>query len=330
MISLIAIFPLGAQTWDAALPTTLDKLTANHWQPHLQAAFGTFTYEYSDLPSPFSRWLEENLATAMTKSANLKLFNRAAAAAMDPTFKAIYSDYFKSNGVDGLIYGRYFDEGDTIRARVELTGLADGILIGTLDLSIPKKVLPKGLTLAPTKTATATAEGIVSVLPPREVSAREKGGLSVSVSTERGPGAVYREGEDLVILVAVNKEAFVKLYHIDVNGAVQLIWPNRYAGGGKLKPNQIVRIPAQSDPFRFRMTAPFGTEFIKAIASTTPFYDTEADFSELGKDAPNIIARGVAIVPVEAPAGKQAPVSSTPLGEMAEAMASYLIMEAKR
>jgi hypothetical protein len=74
----------------------------------------------------------------------------------------------------------------------------------------------------------------------------------------------------MVVLVAVNKEAWGKVYHVDVNGKVRLIWPNRFGGGGTIKPGQAVRIPAEGDPFAFKMTPPFGSEFIKIVASTRP------------------------------------------------------------
>ena len=59
----------AAQVWDSRqLPASLDKLSANAWQPSLLTAFGTFTYADSALPSPFSRFLEDGLKSAMTQS----------------------------------------------------------------------------------------------------------------------------------------------------------------------------------------------------------------------------------------------------------------------
>ncbi|HOV63651.1 MAG TPA: DUF4384 domain-containing protein, partial [Spirochaetia bacterium] len=118
--------------------------------------------------------------------------------------------------------------------------------------------------------------------------------LTVSLSTDRGPRGAYRDGEDLVISVAVNQDAYLKIYHVDVRGNTQLIWPNCFGGGdGKLSAGTLVTIPAPGDPFRFRLGAPYGTEFIKAVASTVPFEDREEDFSDLGTDSRKVITRGI-------------------------------------
>ncbi|HET7838851.1 MAG TPA: DUF4384 domain-containing protein, partial [Rectinemataceae bacterium] len=258
LVALLAILPIGAQTWDAGLPAQLDALAERHWQPSLQTALGTFTYAYSGLATPFSRFLEEGLAASIGRSARLRLFNRAAAAAMDPAFRAVYADLFKTGGVDALLSGRYFDEGDSVRAHLELTGLSDGVLVGTADIGIPKKAIPQGLAVAPSGSSLETASSLGSLL-----GGSPEGELKVSVATERGQGAVYREGEDMAVLVTVNMEAWIKVYHVDVNGAVQLIDPNRFAPGGKLRAGATVRIPGSGEAFAFRMGPPFGTEFIK-------------------------------------------------------------------
>jgi hypothetical protein len=311
LVFMIAISFSSAQSWEVGVPTVLDALAEKAWQPNLQTAFGTFTFAYSDLPSPFSRFLEENLAAAITKSTHLQLFNRYAAAAMDPTFRQIYGEYFKTNGVDALLSGRFFDEGQTVRARLELTSLANGLLIGTTDLRVPKTAIPNNVSIEPSAAATTVSTELGNI-----ISSKDTGGLFVSVSTERGPGAVYREGENMVVLVTVNKEAWVKVYHIDVKGKIQLIWPNHFDVGSMIKPGQVVRIPGERDPFAFKMAPPFGTEFIKVVASTYPFTISEAEFADLGNDIRGVITRGLNNL-------------SSDKAEQSEAMASYLIIQAQ-
>jgi hypothetical protein len=309
----LALAP-SAQTWDSDLPASLDKLSANAWQPSLLTAFGTFTYADSSLPSPFSRYLEDDLKAALTQSARLRLFNKAVASAMDPAFREAYGDFFKSNSVDALLSGRYYVEGGTIRARLELTGLSDGVLIGTLDLRLPRSAVPPGIAVDPTAEASATASSIGRLAPDSG-----RGALAVSVSTERGTGAVYREGEKMVVLVTVNRPAWLKVYHVDASGIVRLIWPNAFTPGSRVDPGTVVSIPGANDAFSFDMTPPFGTEFIKVIASTQPFQAEEAaaagaSFPELGKDARGAMTRGIKV-------------SASGSAERAEAMASYVIIQ---
>jgi hypothetical protein len=312
--ALLAAAPcVAAEPWAAGLPAALDSMASGYWQPSLKAAFGTFTYGYGELASPFSLFVEERLGEAMVSSKSLRLFNKAAASAMDPAFRAVYGDLFKSEGVDALLAGRFFDEGEAVRLHLELTGLSDGVLIGALDLSIPKSAVPAGLAIAPPQAASAAQSSLSALLPKGE------GGdsLKVSVSTDRGKGAVYREGEEMVALVTVNEAAYVKVYHIDVDGKTQLIWPNRFGGGsGLVEPGTAIRIPGEGDAFSFRLKAPFGTEFIKVIASSLPFKEMEEDFRSSDEEAGRAITRGL-----EPADGGSA--------ERAEALASYLILPAK-
>jgi hypothetical protein len=305
-----------AQSWDAGLPAVLDKLVADYWQPNLLTAFGDFTFEDSKLPSPFARYLEEDLASAIPKTKGLRLFNKAAAAAMDPAFRKVYGDFFETNGVDALLYGRYFDEGSTVRIRLEITGLSDGVLIGTAELKAPKSAIPTRYSVAPTQATQSVAASLGALAPDAGA-----GTLSVSVSTDRGPGAVYREGERMAVLVTVNKGAWLKVYHLDATGQLKLIWPNAFTTGRRIDPGVAVSIPGEGDAFAFLMTPPFGTEFIKVVASTQPFAVDESrgatassPFADLGsKDIRGSITRGVAVVA----SGK---------AEVAEATASYEII----
>jgi hypothetical protein len=325
LLLLLAMVPAFAQGNPASLselPARLDAMSANAWQPSLLTAFGTFTYAETGLPSPFSRYLEDELAGAISRSSRLKLFNRSVAAAMDPAFRAIYGDFFKTNSVDALLSGRYYLEGRTVRARLELTGLSDGVLVGALDLAIPVSALPAGLGVDPSAVAASTASSLGKLAPDTPAS-----GFKVSVSTERGAGAVYREGESMVVLVTVNKSAWLKVYHIDASGVVRLIWPNAYTDGRRVDPGSVVAIPGAGDAFAFAMTPPFGAEFIKVVASTEPFSPSEgaasgapssgSPFAELGKDARQAIARGIRV-------------SSAGKAEVAEAMASYVIVPANQ
>jgi hypothetical protein len=321
-LALVPAFSQGSPGSLADLPARLDAMSANAWQTSLLTAFGTFTYAETGLPSPFSRYLEDELAVAISRSSRLKLFNRSVASAMDPAFRAIYGDFFKTNSVDALLSGRYYLEGRSVRARLELTGLSDGVLVGALDVAVPLSALPSGLSVDPSAVAASTASSLDKLAPDTPSS-----GFKVSVSTERGSGAVYREGESMVVLVTVNKSAWLKVYHIDASGVVRLIWPNAYTEGKRVDPGSVVAIPGSGDAFAFAMTPPFGSEFIKVVASTEPFSSSEVAapgasssggaFAELGKDARRVITRGIRV----SAAGK---------AEVAEAMASYVIVPANQ
>ncbi len=308
--ALIALsLPCAAQA-PASLPGLLDGLAEGYHMPSVLAAYGTFTYEFTGLPTPFSRWLEDRLTEAAPKSSRVRILNRNAAAALDPAFKETYGSFLRETGAEALLHGTFFQEGGGIRVRLELTDLSSGTLLGASDWRIENREIPAYAPAVPAKDAADRARELA------RLGVAASGGLAVSVTTDRGPGAAYRDGEDMEIVVTVNKDAFVRLYHVDGSGRIQMIWPNAFGGGdGRIPGGQAVRLPGPNDPFRFRMGPPYGTEFIKALASTTPFANKEADFADLGMDS-RVMTRGLAVVGTRAP-------------EAAEDLASYYIGPAR-
>jgi len=271
-VLLAASAPIAAERWDARLPAILDAMVANYYLPEVQTVFGTFTYAYSSLPTPFARWFQESVKTAIGGKTRVKLLDRDAAAAMDPIFAKQYGDFFSTAEAGALLYGNYFDEGDYVRVRLELTGFADRVLIGSSELRIPRAEVPQKIAVEPSKAIIKAADDLGTLLP-----STSPGGLSVSVRTERysdpnspqaaagrgSAGAVYRDGEEIVIFITSNKDAYAKIYSINAAGQVILIWPNDRSGPGRLKGGVVTRVPSETERrpggFQFQMTPPFGT-----------------------------------------------------------------------
>ena len=82
---------------------------------------------------------------------------------------------------------------------------------------------------------------------------------------------------------------------IDVNKKTKLIFPNRYYRSNFIKTKKIYKIPDSSYSFAFKLTAPYGTEFIKVIASTLQFSGMESSFKDLGVVSRKIVTRGLNI-----------------------------------
>ncbi len=312
LLSVSALALAGAQ--DAELAKALDAAASGYYLLEVRAAFGTFTYEYSGLPTPFSRWVEDRALLAAAGSSRVRVLNRNAAAAMDPVLGATYADFIRETGAEALLSGRFFDEGGKARVRFELTELSSGILIGAGDWYVPAQAIPAYASVRP-------ATGVLD--RSRELSrlsGSSPGGLSVSVSTDRGAGAAYRVGEALTLLVGVSDDAYARVYHVDGTGRVQLIWPNRFGGGdGHIAAGSPVRLPPdESAPYAFVMEPPYGTEFIKVVASTAPFGDGLEDFCDLGSVSSGAMTRGLTVADA-------APGVASGAARLAEALASYYI-----
>jgi hypothetical protein len=230
-------------------------MAANYFKPLVTTALGTFTFEYTGLGSSASRFIEDSLVRSLAGSKRVKLFARHAVENMDPSFRELYRDYFKTTDVDAVVYGRFSEAGaGGLDLHIEMTSLTTGELMGTAALYIQASLIPKGIAIRPPGLERAADEK-------RELEnllAASKGSVVVKTATGRGPGAVYREGEDLTVHVFVNRDA--------------------------------------SYPFTFRLGPPFGTEFIKVAASTRQFADVESAFADLPGKAKDVLIRGLTVL----------------------------------
>ncbi len=285
----------------ADMPHILDHMLDNHYMPSVQVGLGSFTYADTQLPSPFARWFEDELRLALAQTSKMKLFDKQVAAAMDPAIRAQYAEFFGKDRADSILYGKYALDSGAVLVTMTLTDLATGGLIAETRYRVPNVVVPDSVSVKPTVTTAQTAAALSMLVPGSAVQSATGGEFQLSLATDRGIGAVYRDGEKLVLYVTSNKDAYLKLYHIDVNGVAQLIWPNRFGGTGKIRAGEALTFPGKGDKFQFVLGRPYGTEYIKAVASTTPFTTMEADFSDLQGPAAAAITRGLSVISTDAP-----------------------------
>ncbi|PKL08790.1 MAG: hypothetical protein CVV51_07150 [Spirochaetae bacterium HGW-Spirochaetae-7] len=311
-IAALLVTAASAYGQDTEAVKSLDKMAAEYYLPTVRAVFGTFTFEYSELPTQFSRWAEDRLLLAAAGSTRLKVLNRNAAAALDPVLRESYGAFLRETGAEALVSGRFFLEDDRVRIALLLTELSSGTMIGAADWIIPVSSVPDYASVKPASVAVNRAHELA------KLSSTAPGGLTVSASTDRGAGAAYRAGENLTVIVGVNKDAWVRVYHVDGAGQIQLIWPNRFsAGEGMVRSGAPILLPPDtSAPYSFLMEPPYGIEFIKVVASSVPFLDEQEDFSDLGSRAMEVMTRGLSV---------QGTGASSTKPEVAEALASYYI-----
>jgi hypothetical protein len=279
----------------ADLPALLDHMLDNHYMPSVQVGMGSFTYGDTQLPTPFARWFEDELRLALAQTARMKLFDRQVAAAMDPAIRAQYAEFFGQDRADSILYGKYAEDAGGVAVTLSLTDLATGALIAEKRYEVPRSAVPPDVAVRPSLKTVQTAAGL-SQLVPGAAGQTAVSDFVLSLSADRGVGAVYRDGEKLTLYITSNKDAYLKIYHVDVNGIAQLIWPNRFGGSGRIKAGEALKFPGPVDKFQYVLGRPYGTEYIKAVASTRPFASMEADFSDLQGTAAAAITRGLSVV----------------------------------
>lgn len=284
---------------EEALRIAMEEVADGFWKVPLRVAFGGFAYGYEEYAGSVARYFEDLFTRAVVGSPKVGLVAGSEWSSVDGEFRERFPEAFDMSMVEQIVSGRYFDRGDAVELRfvVETVLTSPSETIGEGMIRIPVTAIPPGLGLLP---ANPEVAGRVEEAIERIVPEERRGGLDIGVSTNRGDGGAFYDGEDLVVVVSVNRDCYVKLYHIDVNGRMQVIFPNRFDSDNFLSAGESHRIGDDSYPFRFRLHAPFGVEHIKAVASTEQFAEIEEDFASVGVATRSLLARGMSVVAPEA------------------------------
>ena len=263
-------------------------------------AVGTITYADTGIGSEFSAYVGDKMEGSLRASDRFMVSdNRNLDEIMEQMKLAMSGFADETRGPEigrlrtatALLEGTYHDTGSGIEVVLELTEVESGLSIAGTRLILDKKEIPAGISLLPENYATAK-----EVLGELSKVMDEPGeGLSIFAWTDRGNGATYRDGDDLVIRFYANRPCFLKLYHIDVHKKASLIFPNEYYSDNRIEAGKVYSIPDEHYPFRFELGAPYGTEFIKIVASTRQFEEIEKAFEEIGKAHGGIMTRGLAL-----------------------------------
>ncbi|WP_254508865.1 DUF4384 domain-containing protein [Anatilimnocola floriformis] len=97
----------------------------------------------------------------------------------------------------------------------------------------------------------------------------DKPSFLVAASLNR-PTRDYREGDSLSVSVNAEEDAYVYVLYQQADGQVFQIFPNKIQKNNLVKAREAVRVPAESDLFRWVVGKPFGKECVKVIATKEP------------------------------------------------------------
>lgn len=95
--------------------------------------------------------------------------------------------------------------------------------------------------------------------------------FGLKVSTNHKEGEPFVEGERLIIYVESEKDSYLKLDYYTAEGKVVHLVPNVFANEARIQGGQKYSFGDEGAAAEFKISAPFGEETIKAMASTVPF-----------------------------------------------------------
>lgn len=122
---------------------------------------------------------------------------------------------------------------------------------------------------------------------------------SVLLKLDKGKNPTYKLGETLVLSFKViahkptaAKRVYIQVYSINAQGAMMLIYPNKFSRDEMVDVGREYKFPADSDDFEWTLVKPTGTESIQAIVTTKPvdFFDLKG--AHRREEFPKVKARG--------------------------------------
>ncbi len=117
----------------------------------LVVSIDNFAYTDKKGGSSFSKYLQEELSTAISVNPGFELFARKRLDEMLRALELSLSDLFdqstvkeagKLKGIEGIFSGRFFDLGMDVRLFLELVDIESGTVINKTQLLIPKSLIP--------------------------------------------------------------------------------------------------------------------------------------------------------------------------------------------
>ena len=88
-----------------------------------------------------------------------------------------------------------------------------------------------------------------------------------------GQQTVVQDGEAIRFRITSQRAGFLTLVNRNPDGAVTLLYPNKYAPAQRIEAGEDVYFPAGRE-FVIRASAPFGQELVKAIVTPSPLVDS--------------------------------------------------------
>ena len=279
---------------------------------------GNFAYENTDLLSPFSSMLRDELEIALGETGKFKIVtrDRLADLQMEGKFqgKGVLEpgtgvDKVSIEGVKGIVRGRFYATGDEVTVFAELAWLEGGE-IKKARLAIPSDEVKAKIWPDPEQAAGKQLSGAIkphnveqSLASIQDIAGSRLADVpkdfQVEVFTTDGKRA-YTEGETVSFRVRSAEDCHIAVLCHQSDGNTVVLFPNRFASNTLIPPNKPIDVPGtHKSGFEIVIGPPFGSDVVEVIACSKPseLHKTLAQFaSTAGEQQPfQTLTRGMAV-----------------------------------
>jgi hypothetical protein len=285
----------------------------------VNVAVGSFNYENTDLQSPFSSMLRDELEIALSECGKFKVVtrDRLADLQMEGKFqgKSILEpgtgvEKVTIEGVKGIIRGRFYANRDQVTVYAELAWLEGGE-VKKARITIPASRVRAKIWPDPDEAA-RPIEGFIkpqnveqSLANVQEIAkdrlTKVPRDFPIEIFTMDGRRA-YREKETLSFRVRSARECHIAVLCHQSNGTSVVLFPNSFSRSTLIPANKPIDIPGtHKSGLEIEIGPPFGSDVVEVIACSQPS-ELHKALSKYAfpKDAPfQILTRGMAVKSID-------------------------------
>ncbi len=184
--------------------------------------------------------------------------------------------------VQGFVSGSYWDSADNIEFEIKVYDMNEKNFVYS-DMFYVKKSIFKNIKIKPDNVDDFSKKY-------SEISNLfENQTFNIKIWPDKGDYSTYKQGEYLVPHFTSNKDCYLRVYLVSADGNAVLLFPNFYDKNNFIKKNQVYKIgDPKFSPFKLKLSPPYGSEMLVAIASTVDFkndFDYENDVPVIEGDA---------------------------------------------
>jgi hypothetical protein len=273
---------------------------------------GSFFYADSRMSSDFAYHLTTEVEKAVINMPGFILVDRANLGDIlnelgfqltDLVDPETAKNMGKIKGLDAMLTGRYSLWEGKVRVKVELIRIEDAEMAIATRLidSVPADVaiLPPNYEVQRqrmekiqdwfTERPDAAEQASSGSKLPHSITSSD---FRATIEPDRMEG--YKEGDELKLYVKSEEDCYIEIYNISEDGSTRQIFPNEHWLRSHSPDDNFIRAGVRTaippDPsFKLRISAPYGVETLKLIASTRPFghrarsfYQEKGAFPEVG------------------------------------------------
>jgi hypothetical protein len=269
--SILLVFPLCvnifSQDMDAKIKKAVDELVVQLNAP-MNVNIGPITIAETNTPTAFSRYLHTKIKSFAAGNSMYRVVENSGETRGVNRIRP-------GNERSGELTGVYHKIGPNVEVVLYLKPLSGSAVISSSSFSIPAPDLERmELAILPANNITETQvqenEKIFTLLP-------EADNFRIEAWADSASGTYY-EGNVMTVCFVSDRNCYYKMYYINTQSRMTLIYPTRQITGNFLRANTVKEM-------QFNCIPPYGNETFLLMASEEPFTIDRAEFEEVEANA---------------------------------------------